>query len=395
MLIEKIKKQFPILKDRSLIYLDNAATTQKPQSVIDAMVNFYTRHNSNVHRGNYPLSEVASELYERARQSVGEFINSKPQEVVFTSGTTESLNLVAQMLSQNNIIKKDDEVLLTEIEHHANLLPWQKISSNLKLISTDAAEEIQANPKLIAVSMASNVIGYRAEIRQLRDQFPNAIIVVDAAQAIAHEQVDVAELDIDFLAFSAHKMYGPTGIGVLYGKQKWLERLNPAKVGGGIVTVVSRKTAQWQDPPEKFEAGTPAIAQAVGLQAAIEFIAEIGWEQVKTHEQQLLKHLVEKLSLIPDIQIYKSADEQIGVVSFNIGDYHAHDIAYMLGDKEFLDNGLQICTRAGHHCVQILHREVLDVPASVRVSLGIYNSRTEIDQLTHKLDQIVNYLAQR
>lgn len=281
-----IKHQFPIFETNpDLVYLDNAATTQKPDAVIEATVDFYTHLNANVHRGLYPLSEAATELYELARRKVAKFINAEPEEVIFTFGVTDALNGLAWSLANSDIIKENPQIVTTDLEHHANLLPWQRISDNITYLSLDDKFQVEldetaiSQADIITTTHVSNVTGTIVDLEKINNMRSDAsILVVDAAQSIAHIPIDVKALDVDFLAFSGHKMYGPTGIGVLYGKKEHLQKLEPWRVGGGMIRSVTKQGNEWSPAPEKFEAGTPPIAQAIGLAAAIDFMSELGWD---------------------------------------------------------------------------------------------------------------------
>ncbi len=387
-----MKELFPIFQNiKDLVYLDNAATTQKPTVVIDALIDFYTRHNANVHRGLYPLSEDATNMYEDARKSLAEFINADSSEIIFTGGTTDSINQIAEDLIRSKIVKENPSVLLTELEHHSNILPWQRISKNIKYIEVDSNFELKLNESyrsesfdVVSLALVSNVTGTINDIKKIREMFPKSLIIVDAAQAMAHMKVDVKDLDVDFLVFSGHKMYGPTGIGVIYAKRELLEKMEPLKVGGGMIREVSKESATWAEIPEKFEAGTPPISEAVALAEAAKFISEIGFDKLTSHEDSLRKYLVSKLQEIEGIQIYHPPiNINAGsVISFSVESVHPHDIAQYLGENN-------ICIRAGHHCTQILHKEILKIPASCRVSFAIYNDTSDIDALIAKLQEVV------
>lgn len=379
--IEGLKNDFPIFETNlGLVYLDNAATTHKPHVVLEALVDFYTHLNANVHRGIYPLSEAATDAYELARRKVAGFIGAEsPAEIVFTGGTTDSLNLLASMLSASDITQQNPIIVTTEAEHHSNILPWQQITDRLHYLKLDEEytptfedEKLLAEADIVTLSLASNVTGAITDIKTLR-KLTDAIIVVDAAQAIAHLPINVSELGADFVAFGGHKMYGPMGIGVLYGRKHLLEKLQPAKLGGGMINKVERKQSSWAPIPERFEAGTPSVADAVGLAAAIDFILAVGWEQIERHESHLANLLSEGLSEITELKLFH-AKNGIGVFSFTVDGIHPHDLAQELGEAK-------ICIRAGHHCTQILHREVLQIPASARASIGIYNSESDVDKL--------------
>lgn len=380
-----IKEKFPIFKNiPNLVYLDNAATTQKPKEVLDAEFDFYTTYNSNIHRGLYPIAVRASNEYEFARKKIAKFINAGEDEIIFTSGTTDSINILADSLLISNLMPSNPKILVSKFDHHSNILPWQKITQNLcyasKLNFTQETEDYD----LVSLFLANNVTGEVLDVKKLRNKFRESILVLDASQAAAHVEIDVKEIDVDFLVLSAHKMYGPTGIGVLYAKKHFLEKLQPTKRGGGMIREVLKNTASWTEGPAKFEAGTPNIAGAIGMGAASEFLLNIGFDFIKKHESTLKNYLIEKLNSISDIKIFHSENNNtIGVVSIFIENTHPHDIA------EFLGN-FAICVRAGHHCTQILHREILEVPATLRISLGVYNSKEDIDLLIQKLIEAIS-----
>jgi cysteine desulfurase/selenocysteine lyase len=392
--MDHIKSQFPIFANHpKLIYLDNAATTQKPAVVIEALTDFYTTSYANVHRGLYPLSETATALYEQARGTLASFIGATATEIVFTSGATYGLNLVANAIPAL-LQKQHPQILVTELEHHSNFLPWQRITQqqNLKFVELDQNFELVFSDlpyfDVAAISLVSNVTGTKVDLEtvvpKLRAVNPKAVIVVDASQAVGHIQIDVKKSDIDFLVFSGHKMYGPTGVGILYGKQDLLSQIEPFILGGGMIQDVTRTTAAWAPAPEKFEAGTPPIAEAVALATAVKFVQDIGIDQLSAHEQKLSKYLYAELSQIPELTIYhpKNVTDHGGVFSFSSSKVHAHDLSQILGDR-------QICVRAGHHCVRILHKEVFNIPASVRASFGIYNSESDIDKMIEGIKDII------
>lgn len=409
--IADIKNEFPIFANHpDLVYLDSAASAQKPQSVIDAEVEFYAQHNANVHRGIYDLSEEATDLYELARDTVANFINAEREEVVFTSGTTDSINGVARSLELSNMLNPQPKVVLTELEHHANILPWQRLDNaelvylpvmhgNTRVTDFVHNKEYEVNKDftlntedynlvlnqpfdVLAVTHISNVTGTMTDIQSLiktakfQNENKNMVSIVDAAQSVAHTQVDVNTWAADFVAFSGHKLYGPTGVGVLFGKKELFEKMEPFRVGGGMITEVRRDGATWAEIPTKFEAGTPPVAQAIGLGAAIKFIQQFSWQDIQDHEQKLRRYAFEQLQPIPGISIFHpSIDETHGaVISFAIENLHAHDISQILAEQD-------IAVRAGHHCTHVLHREVLQVPATVRISFGIYNDEADIDKL--------------
>lgn len=391
---KELKREFPIFKNHpNLVYLDNAATTQKPQSVIETEEAFYTNQNSNVHRGIYPLSEEATNAYEAARVATAKFINADPTEIVFTSGTTDSINGLARSLELSHLLKNQPTILLTLLEHHANLLPWQRIGENRKLgfipldekfkLDLNEIEDITNEIDLLAVTHLSNVTGTLNDVSNILKIFAAKFSVIDAAQSIAHIPIDVKAWNADFIAFSGHKMYAPTGIGVLYGKRSLLDKMEPFRVGGGMVSEVNRESASWAEVPTKFEAGTPPIAQAIGLAAAIKFLSQLGWESIQHHEQTLRLYALERLQSISGIEIFHppAAEAHGGIISFALSGIHAHDIVQILAQ----DN---ICVRAGHHCTHVLHKEVLKQPGSVRISFGVYNSEEDIDKLIDSLQKV-------
>lgn len=384
------KQDFPIFKENSnLIYLDSSATSLKPNIVIDSITEYYTNYSSNIHRGLYPISIKASEKYEEARKKVAHLINADPSEIIFTSGTTSGLNFVAESLKRSNLISSQDRILITEIEHHANILPWQRISENLDYlkyqenigIDTESfeAKNLLNKAQIVSYSLVSNVTGGITKIsRQTRDQ----MIVIDAAQAISHIKVDVKELECDFLAFSGHKLFGPTGIGVLYINKRFSEKLEPYMVGGGMIREVLKSRATWDHAPAKFEAGTPAIAEAIALGSAASYFKSLDLDKIQNHEEYLKAKLITELKRIPNLRIFNDPNS-IGVISFAVRDIHPHDIAEFLGERN-------ICIRAGHHCTNILHRDVFELPATCRVSLSIYNSESDINKFIEELLNAIN-----
>jgi cysteine desulfurase/selenocysteine lyase len=372
------KKYFPIFKKQpNLHYLDSGATALKPQVVIDKMVEYYTDYSANIHRGLYPISERATEEYELAREKVAKFINAKMEEIIFTSGTTDSINLVARAMG----LKKDDEVVVEIEAHHSNFVVWQQLG---KIVF-----EITKNTKILAITHVSNVLGQINDIKSIIEQArkinPEIVVVVDGAQAVAHMPVDVADIDCDFYAFSGHKMYGPTGVGVLYTKAKRQLEMEPAKFGGGMIKTVSTSESTWANGPEKFEAGTPPIAEVIGLGVAVDFINEIGFEEIQKHEKELTEYLLEKISEINWIKILGSRENRLGLVAMYSDDSKmgtSHDIADILG-RDF-----NVCVRAGHHCAMPLHTKFGIETGTVRVGLGIYNTREDIDQLLLGLNKV-------
>ncbi|MCJ7801082.1 MAG: cysteine desulfurase [Candidatus Marinimicrobia bacterium] len=397
--INKIRSDFPIFADKSLVYLDSAATTQKPQQVINSISDFYSTSYANVHRGIYDLSIKATEAYHSARLKVANFINTSDwRSIVFTSGTTESINLVAYSWARKNL-KNGDEILITEMEHHSNIVPWQLVAeeTGVKLkyipINTDGTldqsnidELITNKTKLVSVIHQSNVFGTINPIKEIINHAKkvNAITFIDAAQSIPHSPIDVQDLDCDFLAFSGHKMLGPTGIGVLYGKTELLDSMTPFMGGGDMINSVTMTESTWNDIPYKFEAGTPKIAQAIGLGAAIDYINEIGLTNIQDYVKHLLNIALEKLRTIDGLTIYgHQVGESSSVVSFNLEGVHPHDLS------QFLDQD-GIAVRAGHHCAQPI-MDKLGVSSTIRASFYLYNTEEEIDKLCASLKKTQSF----
>jgi cysteine desulfurase/selenocysteine lyase len=402
--VEDVRKDFPILQrqvhGKPLVYLDNAATTQKPRAVIDALVNYYENYNANIHRGLHKLAEEATTAYEDARTKVARFIKSPAgaRSIVFTRNTTESLNLVANAWGRR-FLQPGDEIVLSVVEHHSNLIPWQLIAKEkgAKLVFADINDEgkitveelervIGPKTKLVSLVHASNVLGITPvrEAAALAHQH-GAIMVVDAAQSVPNMPIDVSDLGCDFLAFSGHKMAGPTGIGVLWGKPELLEAMDPFLGGGEMISRVTLEDATWNEIPYKYEAGTPNIADGIALGAAVDYLETIGMDNVRAHEKSLTAYAIEKLSEIDEITIYgpHNAEERVGVVTFNYGDIHPHDLG------QVLDN-YGIAIRAGHHCAQPLMRR-LDCVATARASFYLYNTFAEIDVLVEALQEVGRY----
>jgi len=397
--VEGVRRQFPILAEapyaKPLVYLDSAATSQKPHAVIDAISGFYAKDNANVHRGVHYLSERATEAYEGARAKAQGFLNAAhTQEIVFTRGTTESINLVAQTYAKTHL-GVDDEVLITAMEHHSNIVPWQMIcterGARLRVAPIDDAGELLLDEldalvgprtKLVAVTHVSNVLGTINPIRRIVDiaHARGARVLVDGAQAAPHLNVDVAALGCDFYALSGHKMYGPTGIGVLYGRRELLEEMPPYQGGGDMIASVSFESTVYNKVPYKFEAGTPDLAGAVGLGAAIDFLDGLRHEALAAHEHDVLAYGIEALSEVPGLQLIGTARAKAGVISFLVDGVHPHDIGTIL-DRE------GIAVRTGHHCAQPLMSR-LGVAATVRASLGCYNTRQDIDALVAGLNAV-------
>jgi cysteine desulfurase / selenocysteine lyase len=389
---EKVKNDFPILNrkvnGKRLVYLDNAATTQKPKVVIDALVDYYSRYNANVHRAVHQLSIEATETYENSRKKVARFINSSsPQEVVFTRGTTESVNLV-RFAWGSKFVKRGDLIVLTLMEHHSNMVPWQLLAKEKGArieyapLTADGRLEIGEferllglSPALVAFTQCSNVLGTINDAERLCSMArrAGAVTLVDAAQSAPHMRVDVQSMGCDFLAFSGHKMLAPTGIGALYGRRELLDSMEPFQSGGDMIKEVHLDGARWNDVPYKFEAGTTNIADAIGLGVAVDYLESLGMEKVRRHEVELLEYTFEKLARIPNLKIYGPMDPEArgGVVSFNLADIHPHDMASILDEEG-------VAIRSGHHCAQPL-MEHLGVPGTSRASFYVYNSTADID----------------
>jgi cysteine desulfurase / selenocysteine lyase len=400
--VSKIRQDFPILKrkingNKTLVYLDNAATTQKPMSVINAICKYYMNYNSNIHRAVHQLAEEATLEYEKTREKVARFINARStDEIIFTRNATEAINLVSYSWARTNI-RKDDKVVLTEIEHHSNIVPWQILSlekgsvleyvgidDNGYLSMEDYKRHLQSNKvKLISVSHMSNVLGTIVPVNEIikmaHDQ--SVPVLVDGAQSVPHMPVDVQDMDCDFMAFSAHKMLGPTGVGVLYVKREILNEMPPFIGGGDMIKEVHKNETKYNDLPYKFEGGTPNIADVIGFGAAIDYLNKIGMDKVREHEMDVTNYAIEAIAGVKGVSIYgpPNANHRGGVVSFNIGDIHPHDLATIMND-----HGIAI--RSGHHCAQVL-MERLDVAATSRTSFYIYNTKEEVDTFINALDQ--------
>ena len=398
--IEKIRDDFPILKEtirnKPLVYLDNAATCQKPQVVIDSISNLYMHEYANVHRGVHTLSVKATDRYEGARSKVKDFINAKRnKEIIFVKGTTEAINLIAQTFGKANI-KKGDEILITAMEHHSNIVPWQMLSEetgavlkvapiNLKgeLIYDEFIKLISQKTKLISVAHMSNALGSINPVKNIISaaKANNIPVLLDGAQAVPHMAVDVQALDCDFYAFSGHKLYGPAGIGVLYGKEEMLEAMPPYQGGGDMIRKVTFEETEYNGLPYKFEAGTPSIADVVGLGAAIDYLSEIGMDTIAVYEAELLAYATEKAKQIPGLKIVGEAEDKGAILSFVLDKIHPHDIGTML-------DSLGIAIRAGHHCAMPV-MDFFQVPATARASFAMYNSKQEIDELMEGIEQLI------
>jgi len=394
---EKLKEDFPIFKNnKGLIYLDNAATSQRPEQVINSVSDFSRKDNANIGRGVYTLAEKSMLQYDRARKIISNFIKAKPEEIIFTRNTTESLNLLAYTIS-SIIPKNKDEIVLTEMEHHSNIIPWQqlakrknmklkfiKIKDDYTLDMEDAKQKITDRTAILSFTHVSNVLGTINPIEELIElgKSKGTITIIDAAQSIQNLEIDVKKLDCDFLVFSSHKMLGPTGVGILYGKKDLLEKLEPFNFGGGMIKQVTWEGASWAEIPEKFEAGTQNIAEAIGLAEAIQYIEKIGLTNIEKYEKELLKYALDKLKEIQGITIYNSGTEKSsGILSFNLKGIHPHDVAYFL-------NEYKIAIRAGHCCVMPLMKK-LGIPGGVcRASFYIFNTKEDIDKLIEGLKEL-------
>ncbi|WP_340084840.1 cysteine desulfurase [Siminovitchia sp. FSL H7-0308] len=402
----EVRKQFPILDQEvnghPLVYLDSAATSQKPIQVIAALDEYYKGYNSNVHRGVHTLGTKATDKYEGAREKARNFLNaSSAEEVIFTRGTTTALNIVAASYGRANV-EEGDEIVITYMEHHSNIIPWQQIAkekgATLKYIPLqedgtinldDAANTISEKTKIVSVTHVSNVLGVINPIKELAAiaHRNGAVMVVDGAQGAPHVKVDVKDLDVDFYAFSGHKMGAPTGIGILYGKKEHLENMEPIEFGGEMIDFVGLYESTWKELPWKFEAGTPIIAGAIGLGAAIDFLNEIGQEAILEHEHKLAAYAMEKMSQLDGLTIYGPVEpeKRAGVVTFNLEEVHPHDVATVLDSEG-------IAVRAGHHCAQPLMKW-LDVSATARASFYIYNNEQDIDRLVEGLVKTKEYFT--
>ncbi|MDW0290852.1 MAG: cysteine desulfurase [Nitrososphaeraceae archaeon] len=396
----ELRNDFPIFKKKingkDLVYLDNASTTQKPYSVINSITDFYSNYNSNIHRAVYQLAEEATELYEQSRKKIANFIKVRPEEIIFTRNTTESINLIAHSWARSNL-KKDDVIAITEIEHHSNIVPWQilcqEIGTCLDYVGIDESgfldveyliELISSRKiKLVSISHMSNVLGTIVPIERIiktAHQY-DIPVIVDGAQSVPHMPVDAKNLDCDFLVFSAHKMLGPTGVGVLYAKKEFLEKMKPFMGGGDMIKEVFKFHTNYNEVPYKFEAGTPNIADVVGFGAAVDYLEKIGMENIRKHEIYLTEYALESMQSLKYITIYGPMDSKFrgGVISFNIADIHPHDLATIMND-----HGIAI--RSGHHCAQVLMQR-LDVPATSRASFYIYNTKEEIDKFVNAIKE--------
>ncbi len=397
----RIRQDFPVLQrevhpGKTLVYLDSTATSQKPASVLEAMDEYYRLHNANIHRGVHTLAEEATAGYEAARERIAAFIGARsPREVIYTRNTTESINLVAYAWGRA-FLNSGDVVILTEMEHHSNLVPWHMLAAEKGVrlefipVTEDGLLDLQTyrkllelNPKLVAFTQMSNVMGTINPAKEMiaLAHAAGALTLVDGAQSVPHLPINVRDLDVDFLAFSAHKMLGPTGIGALYGKQELLEKMPPFLGGGDMIRKVTLRGFTPNDLPHKFEAGTPAVAEAIGFGAAVDYLSQIGMEWVEAYEQEIISYVMDRLSEISGLNLFgPTAEHKGGVASFTLGGIHPHDVAQIL-DRE------GIAVRAGHHCAMPLHQR-FNLPATTRASFYLYSTREEVDRLAEGLEKV-------
>ena len=401
--VAEIRKEFPVLermvKGKNLVYFDNAATAQKPQVVIDALVRYYHQYNANIHRGIHSLAEEATAAFEATRDTAREFINAKyREEIIFTRGVTEGINLVAATWGRQNI-KEGDEIIISAMEHHSNIVPWQMLclekKAKLKIIPVDDNGElvmaefeklITSKTKFVSIVHASNSLGTITPVKEIIDiaHQRNIVVLVDGAQSSVHLDIDVQDMDCDFFVLSSHKIYGPTGVGVLYGKKELLEEMPPYMGGGEMIKEVTFDHTTYNELPYKFEAGTPNIADTVAFKAALDFVNEVGKENIRKHEEALTKYAMEKLSAIEGVRLVGTAKHKTSVVSFIVEDVHPQDIGILL------DN-YGIAVRTGHHCCQPLMNR-FEIPGTVRASFGMYNTKEEVDELVKGVEKAIKML---
>ncbi len=397
MKIKDIKKEFPIFDDGKVVYLDSGATSQKPKCVLEDMRDFYEKSNANPYRGAYGLSVKATEVYNGAREKVAKFINAKEScEIIFTKNATESLNLLAYSLGLDNL-KKGDEVVISIMEHHSNLVPWQKvtkakeaklkylyINDNFEIDEKEIEKKITKKTKIVSITSVSNVLGTINNLEAIvkKAHSVGAVVIVDASQSVAHHKVDVQSLDADFLVFSAHKMYGPLGVGVLYGKKKLLEKMLPFIMGGDMIEFVYEQETTFAQLPNKFEAGTQNVGGVVGLASAIDFLESVGMKNIEKHERGLISYAYDKLSRLPYLTLLcpKDKSKMSSVISFNVKGVHPHDVSTLLDLKG-------VCVRSGNHCAQPLMR-FLGIDSTCRISFGLYNTKEDVDALGVALGEI-------
>ena len=398
--VERIREDFPILQTRvhgnPLVYLDNAATSQKPQAVIDAISDYYSGENANIHRGVHYLSELATRKYEETREKVKDLINAKStREIIFVRGTTEAVNLISSTYGRENI-KAEDEIIISNMEHHSNIVPWQllcestdakleviPINDDGEIIFDEYQKLMNDKTKLVAVVHTSNSLGTINPVKRIIEvaHSHNVPVLLDGAQAVPHQKIDVQELDCDFFAFSSHKFFGPTGVGVLFAKEDLLEKMPPYEGGGEMITSVTFEKTTYNELPHKFEAGTPNIAGVVALGAAIDYVNEVGYENIHEHEDELLKYATEALSSIKSLRIIGTAAKKASVISFTLDNIHPHDMGTVL-DRQ------GIAVRTGHHCTQPV-MERFNVPATTRASFAFYNTKEEVDRLVEGIHHLL------
>ena len=394
--IEEIKKDFPLLQNREIAYLDSGATTQKPSQVIEAVKKFYENYNANPHRGAYSLSMEATEMYENTRGKIAKFINSRQaQEIIFTKNASEALNLIAYSYGMDNL-KKDDEIVLSIMEHHSNLVPWQKVSKvtgakleymyindNYEISDEEIKNKITDDTKIVAITHVSNVLGTINDVKKIIKYAhkKGAVVVVDASQSIPHMKIDVQDLDCDFLVFSGHKMLAPLGIGVLYGKKEILNKMSPFLMGGDMIEYVYEQETTFAPLPNKFEAGTQNVEGVIGLGTAIDYIENIGYDKIQEIEYEVVSYAIEELKKLDYIQLYLTSNTQnhSAVISFNIKGVHPHDVASIL-DLE------GVCVRSGNHCAQPLLR-YMGIDSTCRASFYLYNTKDDVDKLVQSLNK--------
>ncbi|HEV8286451.1 MAG TPA: cysteine desulfurase [Chitinophagaceae bacterium] len=402
--VAAIRQQFPLLnrevKGKPLVYFDNAATSQKPQVVIDALVNYYTDFNANVHRGVHTLAEEATMAFEKTRDTAQQFINAESREqIIYTRGTTEGINLVAYTWGRQNI-KAGDEIIVSTMEHHSNIVPWQilceekgaklrviPINNNGELLMDEFEKLLNAKTRLVSIGHASNALGTINPVKQIIDAAHKigALVLVDGAQSTVHLNIDVQEMDCDFFVFSSHKLYGPTGIGILYGKRHLLETMPPFQGGGEMIKEVRFEKTIYNDLPYKYEAGTPNIADTIAFKAALDFVNQIGKEKIRKHEEELLTYATSQLEQMPGVKIIGKAKEKVSVVSFVVDGMHPQDIGILLDNRG-------IAVRTGHHCAEPCMR-FFEIPGTVRASFAMYNTKEEIDELIIGLQRAIKMLS--
>ena len=398
-MLEVKRSDFPLLEsNKELVYLDSAATSIKPQIVIDKINEYYTKYGVNIHRGVYDLSGIATNEYEELRNVVAKFINSKPEEVVYTKGTTDGINKLAYMLEDS--INENDEIIVSVLDHHSLIMPWQNIAlkKKAKLVFVDLNENNQItvenfkkclnqNTKIVALTHVSNVLGVISPVKEITKlaHEVGALVILDGAQSVPHMKVDVKELDVDFLAFSGHKMMAPTGTGILYGKYKLLNSLNPVEFGGDMNDGVEKYSSTYKDAPEKFEAGTQNIEGVIAFKKAIEYLSNLGLDEVHEHSKELAKYVVEQIKDNPLVELYTKNPES-GIVTFNIKDVHPHDVATFL-------SSYNICIRAGHHCAQLITHH-LGCMGTVRASFYIYNTLDDAKKLVEAINAATDYFKE-